>query len=409
MKKFIVLLFTLIASSLMAQSVRIAPDSAFSTWARAITFTWDAVDADDTLYCIQIASTSIFTTKLVDDSTHAVKTYAWSSFNVGTTYYWRVKTKTAGDSVPGTWSAFSTAWPFIVEKYPSLTSPINASTKKILPLTFNWEDTVTPADTLYHLQVASSGAFSVLYVNDSTRVVPYKSVTWLPSGATVYWRVRVKMKGDTLPAIWSSYSSTWNTSLYSMEVQSLKAPTNNSNYWVPPVTFTWRGQTSDSIWEAQVATSKSFATSTIAIDTTIADSTFAGSLDSATTYYWRVRPWITGGAWASYSPVWKFKTVYATPAVLTLNYPHDLAKGVDTAFTFTWVAGTRDSLYRIQVATDANFTSIAKQDSCLVPSYAITALTGSTTYYWRVKTRNKSGEGAYCVRQRFTTRSTKHK
>lgn len=520
MKKLIVLLLILIAAcfTTQAQSVRISPDSAASFWQANVLFKWHTLSlTTDSLYHIQVATSAAFSTLLVNDSTKVGDTDTtklWTGFyNTGTTYYWRVRTKTKGVTHPATWSSYSTSWPLTLDtvavtrispdsgsvfwtrsftlKWHKLStkdslywvhvstnsafsntafvdSTLTDTTKTITgfypdtayywrvrvkvkgvtsasgtwssynttgwslavyglvvqttpldysqlspPVYFRW-DTLAAQDTLHHLQIATSSAFSTLIVNDSTITTPYKNITWLPSGANLFWRVRIKMKGDTLPGIWSAYSLARHINVVTTDRTVLKLPQDGSKYWTSPVTFTWRAFSSDSIWQVQISDSKTFATTVW--DTTVADSTTSHGLDLASTYYWRVRAltklskYTTGITWRAYSTTWFFSTITDTPAVVVLQYPNNRETGVDTAVTLSWYRSGRDSLYRLQVSPTTDFDSLTVHDSTLATSYKrVTGLAGSSTYYWRVSSINKVAEGTISDYRRFTTRSTKHK
>jgi phosphodiesterase/alkaline phosphatase D-like protein len=65
---------------------------------------------------------------------------------------------------------------------------------------------------------------------------------------------------------------------------------------------------------------------------------------------------------------------------------------------WTDVAGA-GATYEVQVATDANFTNVVRSNTTLTASnWTVSpALSGSTTYYWRVRAGDTCSVGAYCT------------
>ncbi|MFM7838405.1 MAG: S8 family serine peptidase, partial [Chitinophagaceae bacterium] len=92
------------------------------------------------------------------------------------------------------------------------------------------------------------------------------------------------------------------------------------------------------------------------------------------------------------------------PAAPTLSSPADLQTAVPTSTTLSWNAVTGASTYAIQVATDTNFTTpVINRSGVATTSSAITALLGTTTYYWRVRGSNSGGNGEWSAVWSFTT------
>lgn len=95
-----------------------------------------------------------------------------------------------------------------------------------------------------------------------------------------------------------------------------------------------------------------------------------------------------------------------SPVSANLTLPANAATGVDPSTTFTWSNGGTGSMYNIDIATDASFTTIIDAATGLTAnSYVSSALVSSTTYYWRVTTYNNCGNAPVSTTNSFATSS----
>ncbi len=95
---------------------------------------------------------------------------------------------------------------------------------------------------------------------------------------------------------------------------------------------------------------------------------------------------------------------FSSPAVPELAFPADEAIGQADTTILTWRYAVNAGSYRIQVASDTNFTEILVEESDITDSiYAIAGLSGLQTYYWRVMAENIVGESGYSDTWSFTT------
>jgi hypothetical protein len=87
-----------------------------------------------------------------------------------------------------------------------------------------------------------------------------------------------------------------------------------------------------------------------------------------------------------------------------LQTPIDGTMGVSTSLTLTWNSNPFATSYHLQVSTSSNFsTTIYDVTGITGTSYAISGLTTSTTYYWRVCSNGTGGDGGYPSPRSFTT------
>ena len=127
--------------------------------------------------------------------------------------------------------------------------------------------------------------------------------------------------------------------------------------------------------------------------------TVTGLSNAGTTYYFRVRSYNGGGDSVPSATV-STTTVPAAPTLQTVsNVRAD-------RFTANWAAATGADAYRLQVCTDAGFTScIAGYNPASVGDSPalVSGLAEATTYYYRVSAGNANGYSAYSSSANVTT------
>jgi hypothetical protein len=88
----------------------------------------------------------------------------------------------------------------------------------------------------------------------------------------------------------------------------------------------------------------------------------------------------------------------------TLVSPIANAVNLPVSQPLVWTRVSSATTYYVQVATDANFTSIFAQDSTLTDTqYVVSGLSNSTNYYWRVRAKGAEGASLWSGYRRFTT------
>ena len=97
----------------------------------------------------------------------------------------------------------------------------------------------------------------------------------------------------------------------------------------------------------------------------------------------------------------------AVPNQTTLQTPANGAQNQPPQPTFTWNPVATASSYDIEIATDPGFNNIVTSAQGLTDSNYTPEidLATSTTFYWRVWTRNGCGLGASSTTYTFTTQS----
>jgi hypothetical protein len=122
-----------------------------------------------------------------------------------TKFYWRVRAVNTNDPNPDEHvSGWSTVWSFrTIISAPTTLAMV--PTTNVLRPSFDWDDAIaTPSGIIksYNIQVSTSPTFSTLIVNSTTVLSTYKMASNLPTGKTIYWRVRVN--GTNGPSAWSN-------------------------------------------------------------------------------------------------------------------------------------------------------------------------------------------------------------
>jgi hypothetical protein len=91
------------------------------------------------------------------------------------------------------------------------------------------------------------------------------------------------------------------------------------------------------------------------------------------------------------------------PASPALNNPADGSTGILNTQQFTWTSVPGAVLYTLQLSTDPNFTTIDHAVNSGLTSTSVTAMAGSTNYYWRVLANNGGHESVPTTSRSFTS------
>ena len=92
------------------------------------------------------------------------------------------------------------------------------------------------------------------------------------------------------------------------------------------------------------------------------------------------------------------------PVPPVLSTPVNGSTGVMTNPTFTWYPSSGAAWYRLQVSTDAEFTTtVVDQGNLTATSFSVSSLAGNMQYYWRLNATNNAGTSDYSSPWTFTT------
>lgn len=382
---------TLLAPANGAQGVALPP-----------VVSWTAITGAQA-YVLQVATTSDFATVVTRTAT--VTSIELPGLLNNTTYYWRVRAY--GSGVYGAFSAYRsfTTAPDSTFGIPTLLSPTNGATNIALPPHLTW--TAVTGATGYVVQIARVPDFSAVILTKEGLTSTAIDVPGLLLGTTYYWRVRAyAVATDTSPAIQGLWCTPWSFStLPAPELLApvLTAPTNGATAVALPPHFSWQAVTNATGYLVQVSTSSDFATVAASRTGTGTTVEITGLL-GLTTYYWRVKAYVTG-AYSPWSTVWSFTTAEAPVLVApTLLAPANQSLGVALPPVVSWAAVTGVPVYVVEVSTTDGFTTLTLNKSVIgATSMQLVGLALRTKYYWRVKAYANGAFGPYSAVWSFTT------
>ena len=342
-------------------------------------------------YHIQMATDSLYAVLLINDSTLADTSRAYSGA-FDSRYYWHVRAiNGSGSSAFSSSRAFNTVLPpplAPVLKGPALNSNIESQTAML-----TW---IKPARSeQYQLQVAYDSLLTTRFLNDSALTDTMRSISVTP-GKSYSWRVRASGEGGFGP-----YSTIWSfNSILATPVQI--TPLNNATNLPRSLTIKWHPVAGAETYRLQVSTDSTFAGSLLLDDSIHVDTTAAlPTLGEHIQYFWRVRAQ-TESVSGVYSPAWRFRTALGIPG---LAQPADKALNLPISVSLTWHPVGNATGYHLQMATSASLDSgIVVNDSLIVDTTRVmSGLLYNTQYYWRVKGRTLSGSGEFSPAWWFRT------
>ena len=373
-----------------------SPASGSTNIATSLALSWTA-SSEATSYAIQVSTVSTFVSTVSSQTGITGTSGAVSGLGNNTTYYWRANaTNFAGTS---TWSG---AWSFTTviaaPAAPTLVSPANGAANETLSPTLSW-GVVTNAAS-YGVQVSTVTTFASMISNQSGLAAASAAVSGLSNGITYYWRANATNAGGT--SVWSSLWS-FTTIVATPEVPTLTSPANGATSQATSLALSWGAVTGAASYGMQVSTVTTFASMVSNQSGLAAASAAVSGLSNSVTYYWRANATNAGGT-SAWSGAWSFTTVIAAPSAPVPVSPASGAANQATALTLTWGTVANAASYDVQASTVATFASMVSNQSGLVAaSAAMSGLSNSTTYYWRVNATNAGGTSAWSSAWSFTT------
>ncbi len=249
------------------------------------------------------------------------------------------------------------------------------------------------------LQLALSGS-------TVTASISADGVTWSPVGSTT---ISFPSSVDAGLIVTSHDTSALNTSTFdSVTVSTTSASAPGTPASPSPANSASGVSTSTALtWSSSGATSYdvAFGTSSTPSNVSTGQATASyspGPLTAGTTYFWKITAHNSAGTTAG--PVWTFTTAATqTPPGTPGNpAPANGASGVSLTPTLTWSA-VNAATYDVKFGTTNPPPTVSSAQASA--SYAPSALSGSTTYFWQIVANNSGGSTSGPVWS-FTTAST---
>jgi len=131
-----------------------------------------------------------------------------------------------------------------------------------------------------------------------------------------------------------------------------------------------------------------------------AGTTYAPSTSSNTTYYWKLAG--RNSTTFTDSTIISFTTVGSVPSCPTNFSPTNGATGVSANPTLSWTASANTTGYDVYFDTGSATTLVSSNQAGV--TYASTT-SASTTYSWKVVSKNAAGDAVGCTAATFTTQS----
>ena len=307
-------------------------------------------------------------------------TYNPTTLNPTTTYYFHLRTDCSGTN-------FS---PWITVSFTTLVEPCIAPTG------------LTAANTAHNssdLSWNAQGASTYEYVVDQIATDPTSgtatngttfNATSLTPSTTYYLHVRTNcVQGNT---------SAWTTISFTTLLEPCDAPTGLT-------AANTTENSSDLSWDAQGSNSFEYTLDEIATDptsgTAATGTTFnATGLDASTTYYLHVRTDCGGGNFSNWTTI-SFTTL-VEPCVAPSGVSASNVAGHSA--NLAWNAQTGSTFEYVIDQTTGN--PAGSGTATTGTTFAASALTGSTTYYFHIRTNCGNGNFSPWTTISFTTSST---
>ncbi len=179
----------------------------------------------------------------------------------------------------------------------------------------------------------------------------------------------------------------------SLKAPPLLFPSSNSSNLSTSITFSWNESEGAVQYSLQVSTNESFSELTVELNSIKSLSAQLTQLNISTKYYWRVKSIYSNGD-SPWSEQWSFTTTAGNsiPPIPSLVDPLNNSTNVSIPAILKWNKSNNADLYEIQVSTNINFnTLVYSQTVSSTSTLLYNQLSGSTTYYWRIRASNSLG------------------
>ncbi|MDI6787592.1 MAG: glycine-rich protein [Planctomycetota bacterium] len=314
------------------------------------------------------------------------RTYNPGTLSPGATYYWRINSKDSTATTTGT------IWSFTTVPLP----PAQAT----LPAPANGQTDVSITQHLSWALVSSATSYDVYF--GKTLPVTFRISTTNTAGRSYnpdaldfntpyYWRIDTKNAGGT------TEGSDWNfrTLLPISPTQvTLLNPTNGQTNVITQCLLSWRPATNAVSYDVYFGTDNPPTYKT----NTTGGIYNPGPLNYTTSYYWRVDSKNTFAT--TPGNVWSFTTQQIPASQVTTPNPTNGATGVITTTPMSWASASNAISYDVCFGTDNPPTY---KTNTAGTTYNPGTLSYSNVYYWRIDSKNSTGNITTGIVWNFTT------
>ncbi|MBU7013601.1 MAG: hypothetical protein HXS52_02690 [Theionarchaea archaeon] len=286
------------------------------------TFSWSAVEKASS-YTVQLATDFSFLRIIIDETVSATSYVPSFDLQPSTTYYWRVRTRSDGQTSEWASGYFTTRSVSGLMQPPILSYPSNNTKDVELRPIFSWS--VMEGAGAYVIQVSTSSSFSHFAINEKVTASSYMTSFDLEPETQYFWRVRAE--NEEGPSDWSPY---WSFETTVVEKNVLEPPivaTPDGEEGEGGIRLSWNAVDDADLYEIQVNKTKAFPESSLekmsSVTTMEVTTTSAEVKLAAGIYYWRVRArnedgssdWSKGDHWFVIAEMNTLKNVVFDPLV----------------------------------------------------------------------------------------------
>jgi hypothetical protein len=367
-----------------------------------------------------------------------------SDLDYNTTYFWRVRGNS--DDGSGLWSTtriFETLAGSVTK-----TAPVDDADLQSVTPEFKWLQ--SSEVTKYKIIVSTSADLSSPVIDEILDFRTGKVIgnlnaesthTYTPSTplnylSTYYWNV-VGLNSSDEEGVTNDIFQ-FETAPQVPDKVDLSAPENDRNNISVSPTFIWFHSARSINYSFQLATDSEF--NNIVLDEDISVPTLKQiigfteeyipsftpeeDLDNDTRYHWRVRG-ENGGGNGEWSNTWNFRTLWPAPPVIVVVSPSDGATDQPIRPTLTWEDQPYANWYYLEIYDNINLTGtpVYSKDEIFsgfgdakaigsgentsevnIVEFTIDSdLDYSTQYFWQVRGKNNTDDGAFSTKRSFTT------
>ncbi|MBN1950953.1 MAG: T9SS type A sorting domain-containing protein [Bacteroidales bacterium] len=282
---------------------------------------------------------------------------------------------------------------------PTLSLPGNGSACKGSVVGFDWDE---PEGTVsYRLLVDDDPGWGSPLMDLAGITSSFYTKSGFLPGTTYYWAVQ-----GTNPAGNSSWSSVnhFSTAPVILPSPDLMSPADEASCQSLTPTLEWYGVSGAESYAFQVDDNSDFSSPLYDYDG-IGSTVFSISgLSLGTTYYWRAAAKNSCGRPSEWSDTYEFTTLWY-PAAPVLSGPADEAACQATSLSLSWGSVSGASGYHLVVDNNSDLGSPEINEVAVAgTSYALSGLSGGSTYYWTVRATNSCGvNGDWATSREFYT------